>query len=113
LEVVGGCWSPPPPRGPGLPHSAASHPPQILRFPEQGALSEGLLLWQVMKLTDFGTKGADLDNIFYLRDTRDADALIAGIAEAKKAGNKVLVFCCLNWECLEDLSGTKIAGAIG
>jgi len=45
----------------------------------------------VMKLTDFGTKGADLDNIFYLRDTRDADALIAGIAEAKKAGNKAVV----------------------
>lgn len=44
---------------------------------------------QVMKLTDFGTKGADLGNIFYLRDVTDADAIVAGIAEAKKAGNKV------------------------
>jgi monodehydroascorbate reductase (NADH) len=43
------------------------------------------------KLTDFGTKGADLGNIFYLRDTRDADALIDGIAAAKKAGNKAVV----------------------
>lgn len=43
------------------------------------------------KLTDFGTKGAELGNIFYLRDTRDADALIAGIAAAKKAGNKAVV----------------------
>ena len=51
--------------------------------------SEGSRLWQVNKLTDFGTKGADLDNIYYLRDTRDGDAIVAGIAEAKKAGNKV------------------------
>lgn len=43
-----------------------------------------------MKLTDFGTKGADLKNIFYLRDTRDADAIVAGVAAAKKAGNKVI-----------------------
>ena len=42
-----------------------------------------------MKLTDFGTKGADLKNIFYLRDTRDADAIVDGVAVAKKAGNKV------------------------
>lgn len=42
-----------------------------------------------MKLTDFGTKGADLGNIFYLRDVVDADGIVEGIAKAKKAGNKV------------------------
>ena len=49
------------------------------------------MLWavQVMKLTDFGTKGADLGNIFYLRDVRDADGIVEGIVKAKKAGNKV------------------------
>lgn len=47
---------------------------------------------QAMKLTDFGTKGADLKNIFYLRDTRDADAIVEGIKAAKKAGNKVHSF---------------------
>lgn len=44
-----------------------------------------------MKLTDFGTKGADLKNIFYLRDTRDADAIVEGVKAAKKAGNKAVV----------------------
>ena len=57
------------------------------------------MLVQAMKLTDFGTKGADLKNIFYLRDTRDADAIVAGVAAAKKAGNKVLLACLLDcWD---------------
>ncbi len=45
---------------------------------------------QPVYLTDFGTKGADLKNIYYLRNVVDADALVAGIAEAKKKSNKVL-----------------------
>lgn len=33
--------------------------------------------------------GGDLPNIFYLRNTVDADALLKGIKAAKEAGNKV------------------------
>ena len=42
-----------------------------------------------MKLSDFGTKGADLGNIYYLRNVVDADAIVSAVADAKKAGNKV------------------------
>ena len=45
-------------------------------------------LLQVMHLADFGTKGADLGNIFYLRDVTDADAIVAAIPEVKKKSNK-------------------------
>lgn len=45
---------------------------------------------QPMYLTDFGTKGADLKGIYYLRNVVDADALVAAIAEAKKKSNKVV-----------------------
>ena len=44
---------------------------------------------QAVNLADSGTKGADLENIYYLRNTVDADALVKGIASAKAAGNKV------------------------
>jgi monodehydroascorbate reductase (NADH) len=40
---------------------------------------------------DFKISGADLGNIFYLRDVREADAIVNGIAVAKKAGNKATV----------------------
>ena len=46
---------------------------------------------QPVYLTDFGTKGADLKGIYYLRNVVDADALVAAIAEAKKKNNKVAV----------------------
>lgn len=48
-----------------------------------------VVVMQVMKLSDFGTKGADLGNIFYLRNVVDADAIVSAISDAKKAGNKV------------------------
>ena len=47
------------------------------------------LTLQTARLTDFGVEGADLDNILYLRDVKDADAVVAAIAQAKKGGNKV------------------------
>ena len=46
---------------------------------------------QPVYLTDFGTKGADLKGIYYLRNVVDADALVAAIAEAKQKSNKVAV----------------------
>ena len=48
-----------------------------------------VLTLQTARLTDFGVEGADLDNILYLRDVKDADAVVAAIAQAKKGGNKV------------------------
>ncbi len=44
---------------------------------------------QPIYLTDFGTKGADLKNIFYLRNVVDADKIVAAIADAKTKSNKV------------------------
>lgn len=44
-----------------------------------------------MYLTDFGTPGADLKGIYYLRNVVDADAIVAAIAEAKGKSNKVLL----------------------
>jgi hypothetical protein len=52
---------------------------------------------QPVYLTDFGTKGADLKGIYYLRNVVDADALVAAIAEAKQKSNKVAVL--LNCPC--------------
>ncbi|EIE20462.1 monodehydroascorbate reductase [Coccomyxa subellipsoidea C-169] len=42
-------------------------------------------------LTDFGTKGADLKNIFYLRNVVDADKIVAAIADAKTKSNKATI----------------------
>lgn len=42
-------------------------------------------------LTDFKTPGADLGGILYLRDIRDGEKLLEGIAKAKAAGNKAVV----------------------
>lgn len=44
---------------------------------------------QPIYLTDFGTKGADLKNILYLRNVVDADKIVAAIADAKSKTNKV------------------------
>lgn len=44
----------------------------------------------VIKLTDFGVKGADAKNIFYLREIDDADKLVEAI-QAKKNGKAVVV----------------------
>ncbi|KAL6838424.1 hypothetical protein ACP4OV_031669 [Aristida adscensionis] len=44
----------------------------------------------VIKLTDFGTPGADSNNILYLREIDDADKLVAAI-QAKKGGKAVVV----------------------
>lgn len=38
---------------------------------------------------DFKTEGADLDNILTLRDVRDADKIVAAMADCKQAGGKV------------------------
>eukprot|EP00208_Stichococcus_sp_RCC1054_P003758 CAMPEP_0206138822 /NCGR_PEP_ID=MMETSP1473-20131121/3713_1 /ASSEMBLY_ACC=CAM_ASM_001109 /TAXON_ID=1461547 /ORGANISM="Stichococcus sp, Strain RCC1054" /LENGTH=434 /DNA_ID=CAMNT_0053532349 /DNA_START=198 /DNA_END=1502 /DNA_ORIENTATION=+ len=40
---------------------------------------------------DFKTEGADLDNILTLRDVRDADKIVAAMADCKQAGGKVVV----------------------
>jgi monodehydroascorbate reductase (NADH) len=48
------------------------------------------LLWQVIKLTDFGVQGADANNILYLREIEDADKIVAAI-QAKKDGKAVIV----------------------
>lgn len=48
------------------------------------------LAFQVIKLTDFGTQGADSNNILYLREIDDADKLVAAI-QAKKGGKAVVV----------------------
>ncbi|KAK9917100.1 hypothetical protein WJX75_000871 [Coccomyxa subellipsoidea] len=42
-------------------------------------------------LTDFGTKGADLKNIFYLRNVVDADKIVAAIADAKSKTNRATI----------------------
>ncbi|XP_048569065.1 monodehydroascorbate reductase 3, cytosolic [Triticum urartu] len=44
----------------------------------------------VIKLSDFGTQGADSNNILYLREVDDADQLYAAI-QAKKGGKAVVV----------------------
>ncbi|XP_021764769.1 monodehydroascorbate reductase-like [Chenopodium quinoa] len=44
----------------------------------------------VIRLTDFGVKGADAKNIFYLREIDDADKLVEAI-KAKKNGKAVVV----------------------
>lgn len=44
---------------------------------------------QPIYLTDFGTQGADLQGIFYLRNVVDADKIVAAIADAKTKSNKV------------------------
>ena len=46
---------------------------------------------QPIYLTDFGTKGAELKGIYYLRNVVDADAIVAAIGEAKKKSNKVML----------------------
>lgn len=45
---------------------------------------------QVLRLTDFGTPGADAKNIFYLREIDEADDLVAAI-KAKKNCKAVVV----------------------
>lgn len=50
-----------------------------------GILILVVLVLQVIRLTDFGTKGADAKNIFYLREVEDADILYAAIKEKKNA----------------------------
>ncbi len=44
---------------------------------------------QPIYLSDFGTAGADLKGIYYLRNVEDADAIVAAIAEAKGKAKKV------------------------
>uniref|UniRef100_A0A1D1ZS99 monodehydroascorbate reductase (NADH) n=1 Tax=Auxenochlorella protothecoides TaxID=3075 RepID=A0A1D1ZS99_AUXPR len=44
---------------------------------------------RVTRLEDFKTPGADLEGVYYLRKVADADALLEGIAEAKKKGPDV------------------------
>lgn len=44
----------------------------------------------VLKLSDFGVKGADSKNIFYLREIDDADQLVEAL-KAKKNGKAVIV----------------------
>lgn len=48
------------------------------------------IIFQVIRLTDFGVEGADAKNIFYLREVDDADKLYAAI-KAKKNGKAVVV----------------------
>jgi monodehydroascorbate reductase (NADH) len=48
------------------------------------------LPFQVINLSDFGTQGADSNNILYLREVDDADKLYAAI-QAKKGGKAVVV----------------------
>lgn len=49
-----------------------------------------MFLDQVIRLTDFGTPGADAKNIFYLREIDEADELVAAI-KAKKNCKAVVV----------------------
>ncbi|GFR52753.1 hypothetical protein Agub_g15360 [Astrephomene gubernaculifera] len=42
-------------------------------------------------LTEFKTPGADLRGLHYLRDVKDADALVAAMAATKEAGGKAVV----------------------
>ncbi|GIL43701.1 hypothetical protein Vafri_1357 [Volvox africanus] len=44
-----------------------------------------------VRLTEFAVPGADLGGIHYLRDVKDADALVAAIAVAKETGGKAIV----------------------
>lgn len=44
---------------------------------------------QATRLSDFGTPGADLSGVHYLRNVADADSLLAGVETAKAAGGKV------------------------
>lgn len=54
-----------------------------------------------MRLSDFGTPGAELSGVHYLRKVADADALLQGVDAAKAAGGKVgwlvLLVCLLLW----------------
>jgi hypothetical protein len=49
---------------------------------------------QAVRLSDFGTPGADLSGVHYLRSVADADALLQGVTAAKAAGGKVGRGCC-------------------
>lgn len=44
---------------------------------------------QTISLADFGTEGAELEGILYLRDVADADKLVAAISSTKDAGGQV------------------------
>lgn len=44
---------------------------------------------QPIYLSEFGTEGADLKGLYYLRNVVDADKIVAAIAEAKGKTNKV------------------------
>ena len=54
---------------------------------------------QPIYLTDFGTPGADLEGIFYLRNVVDADKIVAAIADAKTKSNKVSYFMTPHLPC--------------
>ncbi|EFJ49863.1 hypothetical protein VOLCADRAFT_80444 [Volvox carteri f. nagariensis] len=43
------------------------------------------------RLTEFGVPGADLGGLFYLRDVKDGDVLVAAVAATKEAGGKAVV----------------------
>lgn len=49
------------------------------KFPAFLGILIDLFVLQVIRLTDFGTQGADAKNIFYLREVDDADQLYAAI----------------------------------
>ncbi|KAK6139994.1 hypothetical protein DH2020_026268 [Rehmannia glutinosa] len=61
----------------------------VLEVEERGYFLSGTLR-KVIQLTDFGVKGADAKNIFYLREIDDADKLVEAI-KAKKGGKAVIV----------------------
>jgi len=44
---------------------------------------------QAVRLSDFGTPGAALSGVHYLRNVADADSLLQGVAAAKAAGGQV------------------------
>lgn len=56
---------------------------------------------QPVRLTDFKVPGAELEGLNYLRDIKDADALVASVKQIKETGGKVqLVTFCGCIKCL-------------
>ncbi|KAG2450649.1 hypothetical protein HYH02_004489 [Chlamydomonas schloesseri] len=68
---------------------------------------------RAVKLTEFGVPGADLSGIHYLRDVKDADALVAAVAATKEASGKAVIVGggYIGMECAAGLASTGLAGA--
>ena len=68
---------------------------------------------QPIKLSDFGTKGADLKGIFYLRNVVDADAIVEAIGQAKKKSNKVMTAATIGKcaTCHSSLPSNTVCGS--